>query len=98
MRTQSLEVCMAFLTTYSGSLRVQESREPLLDYMHGTSYKSPSSEAFMSNLNTYSDSLQKIEFDERNFIDMQTLSIFSSMTCRVTRDSLAELTLGSPKT
>jgi hypothetical protein len=57
----------------------------------------PSSEACMSNLNTYLDSLQKTESDEPNFIDMQALSIFSSMTCSVTHGSLAELTLGSSR-
>jgi hypothetical protein len=55
------------------------------------------SSACMSNLNTYLDSLQKTEFDEPNFIDMQALSIFSSMTCSVTHGNLAELTLGSSR-
>jgi hypothetical protein len=70
---------MAVLMTYSGSLRVQESIVPLLYYMHDTSYRSPSSEACMLNLNTDSDSLQETEFNEPNFIDMQALSIFSNI-------------------
>jgi hypothetical protein len=49
------------------------------------------------NLNTCSDSLQKTESDEPNFIGMQALSIFSSMSCSMTRGSLAELTFGSSK-
>jgi hypothetical protein len=51
----------------------------------------------MSNLNTYLDSLQKSKSDQPNFIDMQALSIFSSVSCRVTHGSLAELTLGSSR-
>jgi hypothetical protein len=45
---------MAVLMTFSVSLRVHESREPLSDYMNDTSYRSPGSEACMSNLNTIS--------------------------------------------
>jgi hypothetical protein len=44
---------MEVLMTYLGSLWVQESREPFPDYMHGTSYRSRSSEACMSKIWTH---------------------------------------------
>jgi hypothetical protein len=72
LRRQSLEVLMVVLMVCSESLRAQDSRV-LLDYMHDTPYNHSSSEVCMSNLNTYYDSLQKIEFDEPNLIDMQAL-------------------------
>jgi hypothetical protein len=63
---------MAVLVTYLESLGAHDSNEPFLD---DTRNMSIFSSAYMSNLNTYSDSLQKSESDESTFVDMQAFSI-----------------------